>query len=131
MDLFRNKLLGGMVLFVSLTGCALQSSMVEMESDVDTMRRHNRELQSRLERLEKGAMTPSAPASGSKIPCVEEKSRMQPSHPTVPGWGCATASELSANVGGIAGREHRAMRGRREPSYLEVWGRPRTTQRDA
>lgn len=68
MDSLRNGILGGMVLFISLTGCALQSSMVEMESDVDTMRRHNRELQGRLERLEKGALTPGAPASGSKLP---------------------------------------------------------------
>lgn len=59
-----------MLLLISLTGCALQSSMVEMESDIDTMRRHNRELQSRLERLEKGALTPGtpSPSSGSKMP---------------------------------------------------------------
>ncbi len=70
MNLFRSGLWMGMVLSISLAGCALQSSMVEMEGDVDTMRRHNRELQSRLERLEKGSQGPAAPSSSvaSKLP---------------------------------------------------------------
>ncbi|MFQ5579345.1 MAG: tol-pal system protein YbgF [Nitrospiria bacterium] len=34
-------------------GCALQSNMVEMENDVETLRKHRWELQGRLERLEK------------------------------------------------------------------------------
>lgn len=57
----------GVVLLLSLTGCALQSSVVEMEGDIDTMRRHQRELQGRLERLEKPPQ--SAPSSsGGKVP---------------------------------------------------------------
>lgn len=69
MNLFRNRFWMGMVLSISLAGCALQSSMVEMEGDIDTMRKHNRELQGRLERLEKGAQS-GAPASSaaSKLP---------------------------------------------------------------
>jgi len=66
--LFRNRFWMGMVLSISLAGCALQSSMVEMEGDIDTMRRHNRELQSRIERLEKGTLTSPAASSGSKLP---------------------------------------------------------------
>ncbi|MFQ5780228.1 MAG: tetratricopeptide repeat protein, partial [Nitrospiria bacterium] len=49
----HSGLLCGMVLFVLMSGCALQSSMVEMEDDVETLRKHRWELQGRLERLEK------------------------------------------------------------------------------
>jgi tol-pal system protein YbgF len=60
------------LLFISISGCALQSSMVETEGDIETMRKHQRELQGRLERLEKGAPASSAPASsssgGQKLP---------------------------------------------------------------
>lgn len=42
-----------MSLFLVMSGCALQSNMVEMESDVETLRKHRWELQGRLERLEK------------------------------------------------------------------------------
>src|SRR5581483_6404233 len=60
----------GFLLFISISGCALQSSMVEMEGDVETMRKHQRELQARLERLEKGAPASSAspPPGGQKAP---------------------------------------------------------------
>lgn len=58
----------GMVLFLSLAGCALQSSVVEMESDIDTVRRHQRELQGRLERIEKTPPSASSSASGGKMP---------------------------------------------------------------
>lgn len=52
------------VFFLSVAGCALQSSMVEMEGDVETMRRHQRELQGRLERLEKGSQGAPSASSG-------------------------------------------------------------------
>jgi len=64
----------GWLLFTLISGCALQSSMVEMEGDVETTRKHQRELQGRLERLEKGqgptasAAPSSSPAGGQKIP---------------------------------------------------------------
>ena len=56
-------------LFVSSTGCALQSSVVDMEGDMETLKRHQRELQSRLERVEKEkgsqASASSAPAAAA------------------------------------------------------------------
>lgn len=62
----------GLLLLTLTSGCALQSSMVEMEGDVETTRKHLRELQGRLERLEKGTPAPSAPSSssagGQKVP---------------------------------------------------------------
>lgn len=62
----------GVFLISLMSGCALQSSMVEMEGDVETMRKHQRELQARLERVEKGAPASSgtapAPAGGQKAP---------------------------------------------------------------
>ena len=62
----------GLLLFILVSGCALQSSMVETEGDIETMRKHQRELQARLERLEKGATSaaaaPSPPAAGQKVP---------------------------------------------------------------
>lgn len=61
----------GLLLFTLMPGCALQSSMVEMEGDVETMTKHQRELQARLERVEKGTPAPSGAASspaGQKAP---------------------------------------------------------------
>jgi len=40
-------------LFFLISGCALQSNMVEIENDVEALRKHRWELQGRLERLEK------------------------------------------------------------------------------
>ncbi len=43
----------GVSLFLMMSACALQSNMVEIENDVETLRKHRWELQGRLERLEK------------------------------------------------------------------------------
>ena len=67
--MFQKRFLMGMVLSISLAGCALQSSMVETQEDLDTLRRYNRELQSRIERLEKGSLTQTASSgAASKLP---------------------------------------------------------------
>jgi tol-pal system protein YbgF len=55
----------GLLLFILISGCALQSSMVETEGDIETIRKHQRELQTRLERLEKGAPSTRLPSSSS------------------------------------------------------------------
>ncbi|HLG23140.1 MAG TPA: tol-pal system protein YbgF [Candidatus Manganitrophaceae bacterium] len=51
-----------LALFISFSGCALQASMVDLENDHETLKNHQRELQGRLERLEKGAAAPAPSA---------------------------------------------------------------------
>ncbi len=59
MKLKVHVIVKGMLLFMLISGCALQSTMVDIEDDTVRLRRHQIQLQQRIERLERDQKSPS------------------------------------------------------------------------